>query len=195
MRLIVTAASLSVTIAASQAFLSVSSTHAVDNVDLAYNSKTQKQGASDSFSVGEECFYRMSANSIGVDADIGILSGCSDSDLVCVEDLQSALGGRCASPTEKQRQLQITCTKCTPSSACEGLDPTFIENNIGDGSCCGEKACVGVSSESMSKLPRRTPSFNVGSVSHFLLVLQSIAQSAQAVVSDIRTATVCRLVR
>eukprot|EP00804_Cyclotella_cryptica_P000242 CCRYP_010191-RB/>CCRYP_010191-RB protein AED:0.13 eAED:0.13 QI:240/1/1/1/0.9/0.80/21/698/524 len=148
MRLIAPSASFPVAIATSQMFLSVPWTHAVDNVDKVYNRETQINGANDSFSVGEECSFGTSSNLRGVDADVGILSGCSDPDFVCVEDFTSDLGGRCAPITAKQRKLQTACTKCTPASACEGLSQAFIENKIGEGSCCGEKACAGVSYDS-----------------------------------------------
>ena len=60
-----------------------------------------------------------------------------------MEDDRSSLGGHCVSVEMHERELQTTCTKCD-NGGCNGLSQDFIENNIGDGSCCGSGACFGV---------------------------------------------------
>jgi hypothetical protein len=88
----------------------------------------------------------------GQPADPGIL-GCSDPDYICVEDELSSLGGRCAPRAVAGRELQHTppCTSKCSDNGCTGLSQAVI-NNIGANSCCGEKACVGITGERMSCL-------------------------------------------
>jgi hypothetical protein len=153
MHLIAPSTSFSAAIAASQAFLHIGSTTAVaKSVNVAYENQSQKQSANESTYADEECSFTSSFNSRKVDADLGILLSCSNPKHICTEDRKSSLGGRCASiESERRRELQsTTCTaKCTPASACQcqGLSQDFIINNIGVGSCCEYKACVGVSGE------------------------------------------------
>jgi hypothetical protein len=144
---LVPSASFSAAMAASQALLHIESTSAIAIVDAAYNSESQKH-LIDSHLAKDECSFVASFNLRGADADTGILSSCSDPEQVCVEDVTSSLGGRCAFIASGSRRLGTTCTtKCTPASACTGLSQDFINNRIGKGSCCGDKACVGMSSE------------------------------------------------
>ena len=147
MRLFNSTASFSAALAASQAILHIKSTAAVASiVDLAYETESQKQSANESHQSNDECSFVSSFNLRKADADLGILSQCSAPAHVCVEDASSTLGGRCVPVMSRERKLQTTCeTKCTPASACEGLSQDFIDNKIGQGSCCGEEACVGVS--------------------------------------------------
>jgi len=151
MRLFNSTASFSAALAASQAILHIKSTAAVASiVDLAYETESQKQSANESHQSNEECSFVSSFNLRKADADLGILSQCSAPAHVCVEDASSTLGGRCVPVMSRERKLQTTCeTKCTPASACEGLSQDFIDNKIGQGSCCGEEACVGVSESSV----------------------------------------------
>jgi hypothetical protein len=138
-------ASLSAAMAASQALLNIESTSAVAIVNAAYDLESQKH-MTEPHSAKEECSFISSFNLRGADADTGILSSCSDPKQVCVEDVTSSLGGRCAFISSGSRRLATTCTtKCSPASACTGLSQSFIENNIGEGSCCGDQACVGMS--------------------------------------------------
>lgn len=146
---LVPSASLSTAMAASQALLHIESTSAIAIVDAAYNFNLESQKhVIESNQAKEECSFVASFNLRGADADTGILSSCSDPEQVCVEDVTSSLGGRCAFIASGSRRLGTTCTtKCTPPSACTGLSQDFIKNRIGEGSCCGDKACVGMSSE------------------------------------------------
>jgi len=141
MRHIVPSASLSAVLAASQTFLS--SNVAATEVALSYEVESQHQGISLSTSP-EECFYAKKSYLRENAVDAGILQVCSDPGYVCVEDATSSLGGICIFDEVVERELQITCTKCTPASACAGLTPQFIANNIGEGSCCGAQACQGI---------------------------------------------------
>lgn len=144
---LVASTSLSAAMAASQALLRIGSTSAVANiVNVAYESQFQNQ-TNELHSIEEECSFTASVSLRGGDADTGILSSCSNPEHVCVEDVSSSRGGRCALVVSEKRRLQTgACeTKCTPDSACEGLSQDFIDNNIGERSCCGEYACVGVS--------------------------------------------------
>jgi hypothetical protein len=144
---LVASTTLPAAMAASQA-LRIGSTSAMASIiNVAYDDEVKKR-TSESYLTDEECSFVASFNlhGVGVATDTGIL--CSDHEQVCVEDATSSLGGRCASVTsDASRKLKgTTCTtKCTPASACEGLTQTFISTKIGDGSCCGEKACVGLS--------------------------------------------------
>ena len=66
-----------------------------------------------------------------------------------MEDGISSLGGRCVSVESKHRNLQDTqpCdTKCEGTDACKDLSDAFIAT-IPIGSCCGEKACMGIAGE------------------------------------------------
>jgi hypothetical protein len=150
MRLIASS-SFSAAIAASQAFLRIGTTTAVaKSVNVAYENQSQKQNTNESTYADEECLFVSSFNSRKVNADVGILLSCSDPEHICIEDRKSSLGGRCVSIESERRELQSTptCTaKCTGELACEGLSQDFVNNNIGAGSCCGYKACVGVSGE------------------------------------------------
>jgi hypothetical protein len=104
--------------------------------------------------VGEECSFEASSRPHGKGvADTGILRSCTDPRHMCVEDKQSSLGGRCTFMANVQRELQTTCaTKCDGTDACGGgTDP----NIIGDRSCCGVKACYGITGTQQSK-SRRT---------------------------------------
>ena len=140
--------SLSAVIAASHATLRIGLTSAVVHiVDLAYESETQTHSTINFVSSHEECHFATSFSLRRVNVDVGILYACSDPDHVCVEDILSSVGGRCV-PNRKLKTTTTCDTKCTPASACEGLSQDFIDNNIGLGSCCGDKACVGVSATS-----------------------------------------------
>ena len=146
MRLVDSSLSITAAFAASQTlFLSASSSAAASVVDISYENEAKQLDYSKSASVGQECSFSNSYLK-GTGADTGIL-GCSDPEYVCVEDALSSLGGRCAPASVVHRELQNTpaCTaKCTGADACDGsggLDPS----NIGVGSCCGYRACFGVS--------------------------------------------------
>ena len=134
-------------VAATQIFQRVSSTSAVANIDFAYDDKARKDSY-ENHSTYEECSLVVSSSLRGDRTDVGILIGCNDPGYICVEDVNSSLGGRCvASSTTKDRMLQNTpnpCTRCD-GDGCTGLSDEFITNNIGEGSCCGLKACVNVS--------------------------------------------------
>ena len=92
---------------------------------------------------GEECVPLLLRERI---ADVGVL-GCPEAGLVCKRDEHSSLGGRCVSQDAAgHRKLQddeeeYCPEKCTGDGACEGLSQDFIDNNIGENSCCGEGAC------------------------------------------------------
>ena len=98
--------------------------------------------------LGEECIPLFSSK-LGSErnADMGIL-GCPELGLVCARDELSSLGGRCVSQDAVgHRKLQsggdYSCLeKCTGDGACEGLSQDFIDNNIGENSCCGNYACA-----------------------------------------------------
>eukprot|EP00804_Cyclotella_cryptica_P018041 CCRYP_008330-RE/>CCRYP_008330-RE protein AED:0.26 eAED:0.26 QI:86/1/1/1/0.94/0.84/19/688/333 len=143
MRLVVPSATLTTAFAAAQTFLSSSA--AATAVGWAYEFEAQHQDINSSASA-EECFVAKKTYLRESAADAGILQACSEPGYICVEDATSSLGGICILDEVVERELQTTCTKCTPASACTGLTATFIANNIGEGSCCGENACVGVSS-------------------------------------------------
>ena len=118
-------------------------------IDAAYENKIVEQAADvRTRSLGEECSFA-SSGLRGNDADTGIL-GCG-MDFVCVEDSRSSLGGICVSAAAdmKHRDLQNTAactTKCTGTDACTDTEQAIIDS-IPDGSCCGEKACFGLSGE------------------------------------------------
>lgn len=143
MRLVDSSISLTAAFAASQTlFLSASSLAAASVLDISSENEAKQLDYSKSSSVGQECSFSNSYLK-GTGADTGIL-GCGEPEYICVEDALSSLGGRCAPANVIHRKLfNTTCTaKCTGDSACDGsLDPI----NIGDGSCCGYKACYGVS--------------------------------------------------
>lgn len=96
--------------------------------------------------IGMECNDLVSFSSAHVgsnanatdNADVGVLS--CDPFSVCVPDETSARGGRCVA-SSPSRSLQANCTKCTGTSACDGLNATFINNYIGCDSCNGFRAC------------------------------------------------------
>ena len=97
--------------------------------------------------LGEECVPLFSPKLRERSADIGVL-GCPEAGLVCKRDELSSLGGRCVSrdAAGHNRKLQddegeYCPEKCTGDGACEGLSQDFIDNNIGENSCCGEGAC------------------------------------------------------
>ena len=138
MRLIVPSASLSALFAASQTY--ISSNVAVTAVGVAYEVESQHQGINSSASA-EECFFAKKSYLRENAVDAGILQACSDPGYICVEDETSSLGGICILNEVVERELQTSCTKCTPASACAGLSAAFIANNIGEGSCCGAQAC------------------------------------------------------
>jgi hypothetical protein len=122
-------------------------------VDMAFESKTEHLDANTSIFHNKECSFVTSFKLRGQPADSGIL-GCSDPDYICVEDELSSLGGRCAPRAVAGRELQNTpaCTsKCTGTDACKGVPPAVLAN-IGANSCCGYKACQGITGERMSCL-------------------------------------------
>lgn len=92
--------------------------------------------------VGEECSFQASSNTRRDSAaDTGILGSCTDPNHICVEAKQSSMGGRCTI-VNLQRELQTTCTmKCDGVDACGGGTDMNI---IGDRSCCGYRACYGI---------------------------------------------------
>ena len=96
--------------------------------------------------LGEECVPLFSPKLRERNADVGVL-GCPEAGLVCKRDELSSLGGRCVSQDAAgHRKLQddeeeYCPEKCTGDGACEGLSQDFIDNNIGENSCCGEGAC------------------------------------------------------
>lgn len=144
MRLVDSSLSITAAFAASHTLFRFASSSAVATVvDTAYEGEA-KQLDDKSFSLGKECLFSNSYYAEGGRADTGIL-GCSDPQYVCVEDSLSSLGGRCAPAVMAHRELQSTydcLEKCTGIDACNGsLDPIYI----GYGSCCGYKACFGVS--------------------------------------------------
>lgn len=144
MRLFDSSLSLTAAFASSQTLFSPASSSAVTTVvDIAYESESNHLDYVKSSSLGEECLFSKSYYLKGGIADTGIL-GCSDPEYVCIEDSLSSLGGRCAPPAVAHRELQKTppCTvKCTGTDACLGVD----QSKVGVGSCCGYKACAGVS--------------------------------------------------
>jgi hypothetical protein len=85
---------------------------------------------------------------------------CSSPNHLCIQDRSSTLGGRCAlnvtynnstlEISAEERELQTTCIKCQGSNACQNLTQSFIDNNIGCGSCIGTSACAGVSGEDLT---------------------------------------------
>ena len=145
MRLAVPSSSLATAIASTRALLLVGPNSDVASaVDLAYESENNRFDWKQSPSLGEECPFVVSSKLQGYDDDTGIL-GCTDPYAVCVEDKLSSLGGRCASSAIVSRMLQNTepCNaKCTGINACQNLTQDFIDNNIGEKSCCGYQACA-----------------------------------------------------
>lgn len=145
MRLAVPSTPLVTVIASSQALSLVGpNLDVVSAVDLAYESENNRLDSKHSHSLGEECLFVVSSKLRGYDADTGIL-GCTDTNAICVEDKLSSLGGRCTSSAIVKRRLQSTqpCNaKCTGINACQNLTQTFIDNNIGENSCCGYQACA-----------------------------------------------------
>jgi hypothetical protein len=122
---------------------------AVSAVDITYAQPLEARQANTS--LGEECSFVKSPQLRGYAVDAGILE-CADPDHMCVEDKYSSLGGRCALIASSRRGLQTSntppCTsKCTGTEACLGLSASFIANNIAEGSCCGYRACAGISGE------------------------------------------------
>jgi hypothetical protein len=91
-----------------------------------------------------ETKYNATANT-----DVGVLS--CDPFSVCVLDETSARGGRCVA-SDTSRNLQANCTKCIGTFACDGLDPTFVDNYIGCDSCNGYAACYGIDREYLISL-------------------------------------------
>ena len=127
------------------AFVTIPSNHAIVlALDIEYNAEIENLEHHKHQAQGEECSVVVSSKLRGYGSDTGIL-GCTDPKAVCVEDKLSSLGGRCASSAIVSRALQSTpaCTqKCTGEGACEGLTLDFINNNIGENSCCGYNACA-----------------------------------------------------
>ena len=148
MQFSVSSSSLFAALAASRPLFSIGPNSAVAAaVDMAYVGETDVLDANTA-TLGEECAFVASSKLRGYDADTGIL-GCTDPDAICVEDKLSSLGGRCTSSALVKRGLQNTNTtlcvaKCTGTNACRGLSQTFIDNNIGDNSCCGELSCADI---------------------------------------------------
>ena len=144
MQLSVSSSSLFTALTTSRALFSIGSNSVVAAaVDTAYLGETDLSDAKTA-SLGEECSVVVSSKLRGYGSDTGIL-GCTDPKAFCVEDKLSSLGGRCASSAIVSRALQSTpaCTqKCTGEGACEGLTLDFINNNIGENSCCGYNACA-----------------------------------------------------
>ena len=123
------------------------------SIDAAYEDKIEhamKSKHVEARSLGKECSFT-SLGSRGNDADTGIL-GCPEG-YVCIEYDGSSLGGFCVSANVDHRDLLFTtCTKCTGTNACAGLTQDFINNNIGDGSCCGSRACQNLGGETICLL-------------------------------------------
>ena len=161
MRLILPSASTTAVFTASVRIGNLNSVAA--SISTSFNASASA-GNQDGLGHFEECAYAKPENNIEANADVGIL--CSNPSFICVPDLSSPIGGRCAlkrdheeSPDHSvnhylatdERELQ-TCIKCEGTKACEGLDAGFIDANIGCGSCNGESACEGLSGEH-SKMP------------------------------------------
>jgi hypothetical protein len=133
-------------IAASQIILySTPNSTVASAVDVSYENETSNAHRNESSLLGEECRFVISSRLRGYDADTGILE-CSNPNHICVEDESSSLGGRCALVRMNHRELQTSntpaCTmKCTGFEACGG--GTDI-SKIAGGSCCGYKACFGI---------------------------------------------------
>lgn len=117
----------------------------ISDVDIAYNSNENKFDINNLPAIGEECSFVTSLQLKSQEADTGILR-CNPN-YICVEDSLSSLGGRCVISKKVHRNLQNTpaCSvKCTGTDACRGLSQDFIDNNIGDKSCCGYEACADI---------------------------------------------------
>eukprot|EP00956_Cyclotella_meneghiniana_P019370 scaffold33146_cov63-Cyclotella_meneghiniana.AAC.5 len=128
------------------AFVTIPSNHTIVlALDVEYNAEIENLEHDKHQAQGEECSFVVSSKLLrGYGSDTGIL-GCTDPTAVCVEDKLSSLGGRCASSLIVSRMLQDTqpCNaKCTGTNACQNLTQDFIDNNIGDKSCCGKYACA-----------------------------------------------------
>ena len=127
------------------AFVTIPSNHAIVlALDIEYNAEIENLEHDKHQAQGEECSVVVSSKLRGYGSDTGIL-GCTDPTAVCVEDKLSSLGGRCASSLIVSRELQDTqpCNaKCTGTNACQNLTQDFIDNNIGEKSCCGKYACA-----------------------------------------------------
>ena len=148
MKLSVSTPSLfAVAAATSQALFSIWPNKAVvAAVEMAYESESSSRSAVNASTLGEECSFAASFMLRANQADTGVL-GCTDPQSICVEDELSSLGGRCTSNVIVSRELQNTpaCNeKCTGNNACQGLTQDFIDNNIGDKSCCGNYACADI---------------------------------------------------
>ena len=144
MQLSVSSSYLFASLTASRALFGIDLNSAVAAaIDMAYFGETDLLDA-DTATLGEECAFVVSSKQRGHHADSGIL-GCTDPKAFCVEDKLSSLGGRCASSAIVSRMLQNTepCNaKCTGINACQNLTQDFIDNNIGEKSCCGYQACA-----------------------------------------------------
>jgi hypothetical protein len=141
--------------------------------------------------VGEECSFEASSRHHGKGiADTGILGSCSDPHHVCVEDKQSSLGGRCLMD-KVQRELQTTCTtKCEGTDACGGgTDPSIIDNR----SCCGFKACFGITGTQQSKSRRTLLTFTSVFALTSVFAVQDRAKLQQEAVSAIWVRTEIKL--
>jgi hypothetical protein len=151
MHIAVSSSSLVAAVAASRSLFAMGTNSAVASaVDFAYKSESDLMDENDASMLGDECYFAMSSSLRGHEADAGIL-GCTDPEYICVEDELSSLGGRCAPIKMMHRDLQDTpaCTaKCTGTDACKGLTQDFIDNNIGDKSCCGTNACAYITGDS-----------------------------------------------
>ena len=146
MHITVSSSSLVAAVATSGVHHAVGTNSAVASaIDFAYSSKSELLDKNNgTLKLGEECYFAVSSSLRGHEADAGIL-GCTDPEFVCVEDEISSLGGRCAPIKMVHRDLQDTpacSTKCEGVDACKGLDQNFIDNYIGDKSCCGTNACA-----------------------------------------------------
>ena len=151
MKLVVSPTSFATAFAVSALLRAHSKSAVASAVDAAYKSKPEQVGGKHikkSPSRDQECHFA-SSGLRGNEADTGIL-GCTEH-YICVEDEHSLLGGKCIT-TGMKRSLQIaspiTCaTKCEGTDACKGMTQDFIDKNIGEGSCCGERACYNVNSK------------------------------------------------
>ena len=191
MRLEVPSASLIAVFTASQT--SLRSNVAVAAVDSAYEVESYHQDIN-SFGASEECFFAKRSYLRDNAVDVGILQACSDPGYVCIEDSTSSLGGICILDEMVERELQTTCTKCTPASACAGLSATFIANNIGAGSCCGDKACQGITGEFVRSWSQEPP-FKFFLTHDMERPLKATRRLAQIVVLDTKTVTSLKMVR
>lgn len=159
-----------------------------DNIKARRILKDKKSVGEESSSlIGEEC-HLGNGNNPGF-VDVGILNRCGQVGHVCIEHYSSTLGGVCVDIgsdveeevdsfrrfNQSEKSLFTACTykngtsgeKCSGHRACGGLSDSFINTNIGCGSCNAYSACRGLTGESIYfKILGSLLTFSIDTVSY-----------------------------